>query len=792
MTISQKNNIMSYVQNSLCTGCGACSVACQNNAIEYHQNVEGMILPEIKKGCISCGMCTLVCPGNNIVRTALISVKDPFKGKNLQSCLVKATDSTIFENSQSGGAVTAILSFLLREKYISGAIVSGWCNNPENERYGKAYIAENIEELKNAQKSKYVPIPVIETVNSLKDFEGNIALVGLPCHIRAVENLKVYMPELVEKIGLKIGLFCDRVLSYRSIDYLALKTGCDPKKIDSFVFRDKSLKGYPGVVSVVDKNGNNYWLPASERMRIKEFFTPTSCRLCFDKFNIFSDISVGDPHGLNGYDKKKGGSVCVARTKKGLRILNKCIDNDLKVLRSVDYEDILNGQGAEIKKKYYYGFTKVWKESERLLPMFSDYLEKFSESNNKCDIKDIKKNAKILLDFSFRQKSRKETNEIINDVLLREEQIDNNLYFEINKPLVVEIMGTGFINKGAMLMMIAIVNKLKKHFSNIKITARPVEQIKNFMLHDIYPKIPGFIDDRDIDFAFDASGFVYTDKWGPVGVTRMINATRGLQLQGVKIYMLPQAFGPFQNPQVKKLFKIIADQSELIFARDKISYQHLLSAELESDSKLYLAPDFTIDCQPIYPKNAKHYESKVCIVPNYRMIDMASCRDAEKAYYNFLKNALMSIKRKGNDFFFLIHEGNKDLLIANQMKKIINENFEIIIENDPLRAKGYIASSKMIISSRYHALIGGLAHSIPCISTGWSHKYNELFEEYQIQEANIDVRASYKVVEDMVDRMLSGDSRKDYIRKIEAAANEHKTKVAKMWDMIFANMNDSI
>lgn len=84
---------------------------------------------------------------------------------------------------------------------------------------------------------------------------------------------------------------------------------------------------------------------------MKDFFTPTRCMLCFDKMNIYSDIVLGDPHGVENTDKENGESLVLVRTSLGKDIVNDAIANNFINLRDASLEQAISGQGIELKEK---------------------------------------------------------------------------------------------------------------------------------------------------------------------------------------------------------------------------------------------------------------------------------------------------------------------------------------------------------------------------------------------------------------------------------------------------------
>ena len=114
-----------------------------------------------------------------------------------------ASNNKIRRNAASGGVLTSLLIYLLKEKIIDGAIVvkqglpKPWLAEP--------IIATTIEEIIDCAQSVYAPIPVNVIFNDVKKFKGNLAFIGLPDQISSLRYLQNQDIEWVKKIKYIFG-----------------------------------------------------------------------------------------------------------------------------------------------------------------------------------------------------------------------------------------------------------------------------------------------------------------------------------------------------------------------------------------------------------------------------------------------------------------------------------------------------------------------------------------------------------------------------------------------------------
>jgi colanic acid/amylovoran biosynthesis protein len=78
----------------------------------------------------------------------------------------------------------------------------------------------------------------------------------------------------------------------------------------------------------------------------------------------------------------------------------------------------------------------------------------------------------------------------------------------------------------------------------------------------------------------------------------------------------------------------------------------------------------------------------------------------------------------------LNHGGIEDERLCQSLADKVPSAILIQPENAD-ETKAIIAKAKACVSSRYHACISALSNGVPCLATSWSHKYQELYNEYE-------------------------------------------------------------
>lgn len=400
------NCIVNIVENQLCSGCGTCNVVCPHDAIKMDFNVMGQLLAQVDSSkCIECGLCTNVCPSldkNNIIsdnyyeNDLIGEIKSIFVGR--------AKDDNIYLNGQSGGAVTALLAYLIDQNIIDAAVV---CKVDDSISYNSySFIATNSKELYECQKSSYTPVDMVTALRETSKY-SSVAFVGTGCCVQGVRTLQTLYPRKYSNIKLLIGLICDRVLAKTTTDILYGKAFKNSNK--RIIWRDKreSYK-YPTVV-IRDDKGKEKSVPSWKRHSLKEFFTPPRCLICFDKLNMSADIVVGDPWGMTGVDWENGSSVILTRTDIGEQMIRETIETESIIVETADIQEFIDGQGISIKKKKLPFYLSTYNEKGWQLPSYAGEFS-FTKSQSKDAasnqinrfMRDLERNKKnILFRYSF-------------------------------------------------------------------------------------------------------------------------------------------------------------------------------------------------------------------------------------------------------------------------------------------------------------------------------------------------------------------------------------------------------
>ena len=362
------NTIAQVVKDGLCTGCGTCIALCPEEAIALTiDEKKGIYVPELdEEKCNNCGICYKVCPGHEVDFKGLnleIFGKEPediLIGNYLNCYIGHSTDYNIRYNSSSGGLVTALLIFALEEGIIDGALVTRM--KRDNPLEPEPFIARTGEEIIEASKSKYCPVPAnIALKEILNSKEGEkFAVVGLPCHIHGVRKAEQINKKLKEKIVFHLGIFCNHAPNFWGTKLLLKRLKIREGEVIKLDYRGE---GRPGSMKISQKSGELLLLPDYWGFVGAYFFFPVRCLMCSDGICELADISFGDAWLPELSDDKIGKSIIVSKSEIGEKILQVMILKNKIELKEVSAKKVIQSQAGMLcfKKKNLNARNKLFK-----------------------------------------------------------------------------------------------------------------------------------------------------------------------------------------------------------------------------------------------------------------------------------------------------------------------------------------------------------------------------------------------------------------------------------------------
>ncbi|MFX1262704.1 MAG: Coenzyme F420 hydrogenase/dehydrogenase, beta subunit C-terminal domain [Promethearchaeota archaeon] len=230
--------------------------------------------------------------------------------------LARTTDSAILEKTESGGAVTSLLRFLLETGKVDGVVTAKAKNG--NRYAGVPVLITEPEELVESTGSLHCSIPNIPRF--VKEYldgasKMRLAVVGKPCDIRAI--IELHKREQIELDNLiLVGLNCTGTISPATAKQMFI----DEFKVDPNEVIGEDID--EGKLSVFLEDGNT---KALDLMNLEEkgYGRRENCRRCEFNIPIFADLACGKW----GTEEEEGKTTFIeACSNKGSLLIEEAIE----------------------------------------------------------------------------------------------------------------------------------------------------------------------------------------------------------------------------------------------------------------------------------------------------------------------------------------------------------------------------------------------------------------------------------------------------------------------------------
>lgn len=290
----------------------------------------------------------------------------------------------------------------------------------------------------------------------------------------------------------------------------------------------------------------------------------------------------------------------------------------------------------------------------------------------------------------------------------------------------------------------------------------------------------GLFDDSDVNALIDISGFAFGDQHPVRRTAEFAERVSAAKRLGSKVILLPQAFGPFERPEIRSSFNKIMDLADLIYARDEVSFDHLVQT-FGLRENIHVAPDITIAFRAERP--ALTLSSEVLLVPNMRMVDKSDVELAER-YIPLLQSCIRTAQAASHVPKLLLHDAIEDRKLVPRIQCGLDQTVEVVEEPDPFALKQIISRATLLIGSRFHALVSALSSGVPVLATGWSHKYRMLLEEFGCPDSILDLAVADNVLQAKLESHLEPGFQKTTRERLTATASALVTRTEEMWQRV--------
>lgn len=278
-----------------------------------------------------------------------------------KSFIGHASNETVRRRGASGGAITQTLIHLLKTNRITGAVCLKM--GAEVPWRAKPIVATTEEEILACAQSVYSTTPTNVILSELENHDGSLAYVGLPDQVAGIRKLQQMNHPSVRNIEYVLGPYTGTQMEFEAIRSFLRSHGVrSEEEITDLQYRAGEWPGHlqitlqDGRVLKAEKFYYNYLIP---------FFITRGCLQLCDFTNELTDISVGDAWSPK-YESQGGGhSVILARSKKGVDLLEEMQTQNLLTLDELALDKALDMHGHMLDLKKRGSFIRnSWKKAQ--------------------------------------------------------------------------------------------------------------------------------------------------------------------------------------------------------------------------------------------------------------------------------------------------------------------------------------------------------------------------------------------------------------------------------------------
>ena len=294
----------------------------------------------------------------------------------------------------------------------------------------------------------------------------------------------------------------------------------------------------------------------------------------------------------------------------------------------------------------------------------------------------------------------------------------------------------------------------------------------------------------DATVVVDVAGISFADGRGFAIVFYNALMTGVPLMLGVPVVKAAQALGPFQSVPNKWLAPLVLRRVRTVCARGARTREHLDS--LGGVNAIDVADlAFSLDEAANFPANvatALDSIDKDFIIVMPSAVVRGIFESSGGNYVSAMAALVTDIRAKtGRGVVIAPHsyraglpEGRmNDGPVCREVAEACSGDSQVLGLDFDLTAgelRHLVAHSSVLVTSRFHAMISGLATSTPTVVVGWSHKYKEVLDDFGLSNLGLDSSAlnAPSEIADIVAEVLA--SKDDISRQISVALPDVKVR----------------
>lgn len=296
----------------------------------------------------------------------------------------------------------------------------------------------------------------------------------------------------------------------------------------------------------------------------------------------------------------------------------------------------------------------------------------------------------------------------------------------------------------------------------------------------------------------DVAGISFADGRGiPITVYNAIMTGVPLLL-GVPTVKAAQAMGSFNSQPNRLLSKLVLPRLAAICARGARTRQHLDSLQLHNvtdvaDLAFSLEESATLPAS-VAAKIPPHNQPFIVVMPSAVVRGLFESSGGD--YVSAVAALIVSLRAETQCPVVVVPHSYRtgqgegrmnDGPVCREVVATCSDDSGVIGIDEDLSAgelRRIVSLSEVMVTSRFHAMISGLATATPTVVVGWSHKYKEVLDDFGLTDFGMD-SAELSHPESIVAKVkFAIENRQTLSAQISKALPAVRAKSAKNFEVI--------
>lgn len=253
----------------------------------------------------------------------------------------------------------------------------------------------------------------------------------------------------------------------------------------------------------------------------------------------------------------------------------------------------------------------------------------------------------------------------------------------------------------------------------------------------------------DSDVLLDQGGITFTDGREKFLLYNVASILPALNL-GTPVFKCAQAVGPFRNPINRIVSKTFLPKAHTLVTRGRITHEHaaglgLTNLHAGADYAFSLEMDGTEEASVSSQIDLGFFEDGdvVGVCPSVVLQKKVDAREGD--YVGQMVAFIERLRAAGKKVLLVPHSvrtgtdktHNNDLPLCTEINDRLSAGEDLLFVDRELSSQQLrflIGRCSLFVASRFHAMVSSLAMAVPTLVIGWSHKYREVLEMFELEE----------------------------------------------------------